>query len=374
MLIRAMRRRTLVLVIATVLVLVAGIVILLGFILGSPGSQTVCFNPGVSCPAGEDIVNGPITVNASQYNYYQFSIQYGTQNLNVHAQWSSGGSIGVYIVNATELIDWQTGHGLRSFYNSGQVAQGDVNLRVPSDDLYYLVFDNTFSTVAKNVVTSAGFSFMCRPGLCGATPIRQLNPSYPTCVPLNGNEVCSMTLSNTGTLESTPTGTCIQSWSLHEGPFQTWGVPREGVFHPTTAISPSFNITGTCTVTGTTAPLGLAITLLIPFTNGQNVMMYGPVSLNSPTCTQSGTNLDCNFRIENSVMPGVTATDCQIAVGDNVTRWKGTVGGTTAFNSENRGAMFTCSVLGSEPIIGTPVTGFVRFSNGSYAPFSSMWS
>ncbi|MDA4127529.1 MAG: hypothetical protein OK452_10080, partial [Thaumarchaeota archaeon] len=69
-----MRRQTLALVIAATLVLVAGIVVLLGFLLGS---QTGCFSPGVSCPATEDIVNGPITVNASQYNYYQFSIPYG---------------------------------------------------------------------------------------------------------------------------------------------------------------------------------------------------------------------------------------------------------------------------------------------------------
>lgn len=362
---KIMKRKTLVGAIAISLILVAGIILLVGFLFSS---QTGCFDPGISCPDTGDIVNGPLTVNASQYNFYQFSIPYGAQGINVHAQWSSGGSIGVYIVNATELISWQGGFGLHSYYSSGQSTNGDVSLNLPSDDLYYLVYDNTFSSVAKNIQTSSGFSYMCN--LCGATPIQQENPSYPTCVPLNGSEACSAILSNTGNLETSPTGVCIQSWSLREGPLQTWGVPRLGIFQPRTTVSPLSNTTGTCTVSGTTAPLGLAITVLIPFTDRNNIIMYGPVSLNAPTCTQSGSRLVCSFSIDNDFTPGVVATKCQIQVGDNVSSWAGTVGGVTAFNADTHGSLFTCSVTGTEPPIGTLITGLVSFSDGSYAPFS----
>jgi hypothetical protein len=357
-------------VVALTLVIVVAVVVPLVLLFGT---QTGCFNPGVSCPATEDIVNGPIIVNASQSNFYQFIVPYGAQDLDVHIQWSDGGGISVYVVNATELISWQAGHGLSSFYDSGQSTQGDVNLQVPTGDLYYLVFDNTLSTVQRSVQTSSGFSFMC-PGLsCGSGPISQGNPSYPSCVSSNGSEVCSVTLVNSGS-ETSPTGTCIESWSLDEGPLQTWGAPRVGTFSPTMPFSHSATVTGTCTVTETTAPLGLAITVLIPFSNDENVVMYGPVSLNAPACTQSGTHLVCTFSINNDAMPGVVATKCQIEIGDNVTSWTGTVGGVTVFNSANHGGLFTCSVVGTEPTLGTPVTGIVRFSNGSYAPFSSEWS
>jgi hypothetical protein len=365
-----MRKRTLIFAIATSLVLVTGVIFLLGLL---SSSNTACFNPGVTCPATEDIVNGPIAVNASQYDYYQFNIPYGAQEINVHAHWSSDGTIITRIMNATELISWRNGHAPDSFY-SKESSQGDVSLPLPSNDLYYLVFDNTISTVHKDIQTSSGFSFMCPLVTCGSGPIRQQNSSSAVCVASSGNEVCSLTLSNTGSQEASPKGTCVESWSSDEGPTFTWGTPRLGVYTPTTQIPKSASVGGSCTVSGMTAPLGLAITVLVPLSNGQNIVMYGPLSLNSPTCTKSETHLVCTFSIENDVSSGVTATECQIQVGDNVSRWKGTVGGTTTFNAENHGSLFTCSVLGSEPPIATPVAGIVRFSDGSYALFFSVWS
>ena len=118
------------------------------------------------------------------------------------------------------------------------------------------------------------------------------------------------------------------------------------------------------------APLGLAITALIPFTDGNNIIMNGPMSLNAPTCIQSGSRLVFSFSIDNDFAPGVVATKCQIQVGDNVASWAGTVGGITAFNADTHGSLFTCSVTGTEPPVGTPVSGLVGFSDRSYASFS----
>jgi len=240
---------------------------------------------GSPCASG-DIVNGPVTVNASQYSFYQFDIPYGAQDIAVNVQWSSGGAIGVYVMNATELIGWQNGHGLRTFYNSGQAQQGDLNLKVPPDDLYYLVFDNSLSSAARNVQATSGFSYMCN--LCSTAPIQQMSSSAAACVAVNGSEACSVALSNLGSATASPTGTCIESWSADEGPGLTWGTPHLGVFTPRTAMSPSSSLSGTCTVAGSTAPLappGLAITVQIPFTGGDNVDLYGPVSLNTVVVT-----------------------------------------------------------------------------------------
>ena len=244
-----------------------------------------CPDQGISGPcAGGDIVDGPVTINASQYNFYQFDIPYGAQDIAVHVQWSSVGAIGVYVVNATELIGWQDGHGLRTFYNSGQAQLGDLNLKVPPDDLYYLVFDNSLSSAPRNVQETSGYNFTC--GLCSAAaPIQQQSSSAAACTAVNGSEACSVVLSNLGSEAASPTGTCIESWSADEGPVLTWGAPHLGVFTPRTVISPSSYLSGTCTVAGSTAPLGLAITVQIPFTDGDNVDLYGPVSSNTVVAT-----------------------------------------------------------------------------------------
>jgi len=338
-------------------------------LVGSMTSETACFDPGVACPATGDIVNGPITVGPGQSNYYQFSVPYGVYDLSVYLQWSSNGRISVYVMNATELIGWQGGQGLQTYYSSAE-SHGYANLQLPTDNLYYLVFSNPLSTV-QVVQTSSGFSYMG--GFVGG-PVQQLNTSAPSCIDTNGSEVCSVTLTNLGSAEARAMGICVESWAVDEGPLMSWGAPRLGVFSPTTPIAPSSNLTETCTVAGATAPLGLAITVLIPFAGGYNVMMYGPVSVNAPNCTQSGTQLVCTFVINNDVMPGVVAIGCQIQVGDNVTRWTGTLGGMTTLDAAHQGNSFTCSVTGSEPSVGTPVSGYVRFGDGSYAIFSSKWS
>ena len=344
------------------------------FVAGNVSTETGCFNPGISCPATGDIVNGPITVNAGQSNYYQFSIPNGVRDVSVHLQWSSDGKISVYVMNASELIGWQEGQIPEAYYSSAE-TQGYTSLQLPADNLYYLVFDNAFSTVQKVVQTSSGFSYMCN-GICGTigAPIQQLNPSAPSCVSSNNSEVCSVVLTNLGSVDASPTGVCFESWSADEGPVMSWGTPRQGVFSPRATMAPSSNAAGACTVSGAMAPLGLAITVLIPFAGGYNVMMYGPVSLNAPTCTQSGTQLVCTFDVNNDAELGVVATGCQIQIGDNVTRWTGTLGGTTTLDSAHQGDRFTCSVIGSEPPVGTTVSGTVRFGDGSYAIFSSRWS
>ena len=249
----------------------------------SAASSTTGVSVGPGSDSG-DIVDGSITVNASQHSFYQFDVPYGAQGISVHAQWSSSGAIKVYVMNATDLIGWQSGHGLRAFYKSGQSSQGDVNMRVPPDDLYYLVFDNTLAPSATDVQVTSGVSYLCN--LCSINePIQQLSSSSASCAAVNGSEVCSVALSNRGTEATSPTGTCIESWSLDEGPGLSWGAPHLGVFTPSTPISPSSSLSGSCTVAGSSVPLGLAITVQIPFTDGVNLDLYGPAGVHTVVAT-----------------------------------------------------------------------------------------
>jgi hypothetical protein len=283
----------------------------------SPETYTACLDQPIFGPcAGGDIVNGPVTINASQYSLYEFDIPYGAQDIAVHLQWSSGGAIGVYVMNATELIGWQNGHGLRTFYNSGQAKQGDLNLMVPPDDLYYLVFDNSLSSAAKNVQGTSGVSYMC--DFCSTAPIQQLSSSAAACIAVNGSEACSVALSNLGNETASPTGTCIESWGAVEGPVLTWGAPHLGVFTPRTAISPSSSLSGTCTVTGFTAPLELAIIVQIPFTDGDNVDLYGPASLNTVVATITVTETLTTQASQATTTYAIPTTSCTF-LGPDVT-------------------------------------------------------
>jgi hypothetical protein len=135
---------------------------------------------------------------------------------------------------------------------------------------------------------TSGFSYFCN--LCSINePIQQPSSSSASCAAVNGSEVCSVALSNRGTEAASPTGTCIEAWSLDEGPAYAWGAPHLGVFTPTTPISPSSSLSGTCTVAGSTVPVGLAVTVLIPFTDGVNVELYGPAGVHTVVETMTVT-------------------------------------------------------------------------------------
>jgi len=279
-------------------------------------------NTGISAGLGStttgDIVNGPIIINASQYSFYQFGIPYGAQGIKVHAQWSSGSAIGVYIMNATDLVGWQGGQGLRTFYDSGRALQGDANVQVPPDDLYYLVFDNSRSPTASNAQVTSGISYLCN--LCSIDePIQQPSSSSASCVAVNGSEVCSVALSNRGTEATSPTGTCIESWSPDEGPVLTWGAPHLGVFTPRTPISPSSSLLGRCTVAGFSVPLGLAITVQIPMTDGTNLDLYGPSGLRTVVATATATETLTTQASQATTTFVVPATNCSLVAGSAVT-------------------------------------------------------
>lgn len=113
-----------------------------------------------------NIVNGLITVNAGNYEHYQFYVPSGATNVQVQGSFTASGGSGndvvVLIMDSTDFINWQNGHQVSVYYDSGQLTTSSFDVSLPSGSgTYYLVYSNTFSIISqKNVNTQANLSYM----------------------------------------------------------------------------------------------------------------------------------------------------------------------------------------------------------------------
>jgi len=147
-----------------VMVIVVGIIVLgsmlvLGF-HGSGGGGSI-----IQPTRTVNIVNGLITVNANDYESYQFSVPSGATNVRVQGSFTASGGSGndvvVLIMGSTDFIHWQNGNQASTYYNSGQLTASSFDVPLPSGlGTYYLVYSNTFSIGSqKNVNTQANLSY-----------------------------------------------------------------------------------------------------------------------------------------------------------------------------------------------------------------------
>jgi hypothetical protein len=105
-------------------------------------------------------VNGLIAVNSSTFKVYPFTIPSTATPYTVDGSFAVSGDnesrIKVYIMNTTNLVNWQNGYDFSTYYNSGEATQGNFQITSPpAGGTYFLVFDNTFSTTLKNIDTHA---------------------------------------------------------------------------------------------------------------------------------------------------------------------------------------------------------------------------
>ena len=113
-----------------------------------------------------NIVNGLITVNANEYEYYPFYVPSGAINVHVQGSFTASGGLGndkaVLIMDSTDFINWQNGHQASAYYDSGRLTTSSFDVPLPSGPgTYYLVYSNTFSIISqKNVNTQANLSYM----------------------------------------------------------------------------------------------------------------------------------------------------------------------------------------------------------------------
>ncbi len=110
------------------------------------------------------IGTGALTVPASNGVHFTLSVPAGGTNVRVKGHFTatggSGNDIEVYLLSEDQFTNWHNGHPTPTFYSSGRVTVGDLDVTLPNDaGTYYLVFANQFSlltpkAVEENIVLS----------------------------------------------------------------------------------------------------------------------------------------------------------------------------------------------------------------------------
>lgn len=100
------------------------------------------------------LLNGSVAVNAGQYWYQQFSV--GQRNGGrvvgrFRASGGSGNDIICFIIDQDGLENFQNGHTVPTYYNSGKITVANINTQLAAGQ-YYLVFSNTFALLTAKTV------------------------------------------------------------------------------------------------------------------------------------------------------------------------------------------------------------------------------
>jgi len=149
----------LIFVLITTLILVSGCGSTTTLIQGNPNNpgNVVSTHTPILVPESQNLVNGAITVKANGSYYQQFTVTSSMRNPVVSGSFKASGGSGndiiVYIFDSINYTNWSNGHQSSAFYNSGQVTVQNINTSLAPGS-YYLVFDNTFSTLTSKVVTT----------------------------------------------------------------------------------------------------------------------------------------------------------------------------------------------------------------------------
>jgi hypothetical protein len=102
------------------------------------------------------VVNGTVNVNASTYLDYPFIVPANASNIHVSGtftvQGSSSNYIKVYIFDSTNFDIYEDGGDFGPIYQSQQINTASISANLYSSGSYYLVLDNTFSTITQEIV------------------------------------------------------------------------------------------------------------------------------------------------------------------------------------------------------------------------------
>jgi emp24/gp25L/p24 family/GOLD len=100
------------------------------------------------------IVSEPFTVEPGHFRYFQFTVgDRAAVAGRFRAQGGSGNDVEVYILDEDSLENYRNGHRVQTYYNSGRVTVGTINVTLGAGR-YYLVFNNSFSTVSNKAVNA----------------------------------------------------------------------------------------------------------------------------------------------------------------------------------------------------------------------------
>jgi hypothetical protein len=79
------------------------------------------------------------------------------QNVTLVGHFTANGGLGndirVVVLTEDDFLNWQNGHGARSYYDSKKTTAGSFNVRLPSAPATYrIVFDNSFSLLSNKTI------------------------------------------------------------------------------------------------------------------------------------------------------------------------------------------------------------------------------
>jgi hypothetical protein len=121
---------------------------------GGASPENIPTSPGAA--SGERLVPNSFFVPARRYYSMRFNIsaQGGMKVVgNFRASGGSGNDIEVIIVDEEGFKNFANKQGARTYYNSGKLSIGNINVRLQSGT-YYIIFNNNFSLLSnKTIIT-----------------------------------------------------------------------------------------------------------------------------------------------------------------------------------------------------------------------------
>jgi hypothetical protein len=108
-------------------------------------------------PHSVNLVSSPVVVEPVHNMSYRFNVRPDMQNVTLVGHFTANGGLGndirVVVLTEDDFLNWQNGHGARSYYDSKKTTAGSFNVRLPSSaTAYRIIFDNSFSVVSSKTV------------------------------------------------------------------------------------------------------------------------------------------------------------------------------------------------------------------------------
>lgn len=108
-------------------------------------------------PVSLSLVPNAFTIKASHYSWYEFNVSGQYRNAYVSGRFEvSGGQrndVEVFILDPDAFTNWQNGHSVNTWYNSGRITVGNINVPLMPGK-YFLVFNNNFSILSPKAISA----------------------------------------------------------------------------------------------------------------------------------------------------------------------------------------------------------------------------
>ncbi len=162
------RKIAIVVVVVILVVIVAAVVAFssgIGIVQTKTVTTTATSTTTTLSQTSANVVNALVTVGARNYEDYQINVPQGATSVTVSGSFTasggSGNDIEVIVLDSTSFVNWQNGHQVSAYYDSGQVTTNNFNIQLPGSGTYYLVYNNQFSLLSsKNVNTQVNVNYL----------------------------------------------------------------------------------------------------------------------------------------------------------------------------------------------------------------------